>query len=72
MLLAIISAFAFFGMGQYEARQGGRSNGLLWACLSAAMSWFVLSYLQGGMTLMVIGQVAVFIGIGAFRAMRER
>lgn len=71
MLFAIVSAFAFFGMGQYEARDGGRSNGLLWAALSAGMSWAVLSLVHGGMMLQVIGQLIVFAGIGIFRAMRD-
>ena len=71
MLITIVSAIMFFGMGQYEARDGSRSNGLLWACLSLAMSWLVLSVLHGGATLQVLGQVAVFVGIGIFRAVRD-
>ena len=71
MLLIIVSAMMFFSMGQYEARDGGRNNGLLWASLSLAMSWLVVSVLHAGMTLQVLGQAAVFVGIGAFRAMRE-
>jgi ATP/ADP translocase len=71
VLITIVAAIMFFGMGQYEARDGSRSNGLLWACLSLAMSWLVLSVLHGGVTLQVLGQVAVFVGIGIFRAMRD-
>ena len=71
MLITILCAFAFFGMGKYEARDGSRSYGLLWACLSLLMSLLVLSGLHGGVTLQVLGQIAVFVGIGIFRAMRQ-
>ena len=71
MLLIIISAVMFYGFGQHEARDGSANDGFLWACLSLAMSWLVVSVLKAGMTMQVLGQAAVFVGIGVFRAMRE-
>lgn len=71
MLFAIVSSFTFFAMGQYEARDGSRSNGLLWAAISAAVSWLVLSVFHGGMLFEIIGQAGVFAGITIYRVVRE-
>ena len=71
MLFAIVSAFTFFAMGQYEARDGSRSNGLLWAALSAAVSWLVLSIFHGGMLFEIVGQVCLFAGIAVYRVAHE-
>ena len=71
VVLAVLAAVSFFRMGQYEARDGSRSNGLLWALLSVAVSWLVLAVFEGGVPLEVFGQVGLFIGIGIFRAVRD-
>ena len=71
MLIALVSALTFFLMGQYEARDGSRSNGVLWAALSLAVSWLVLSISQGGLFPMLLGQVGLFAGIAVFRVVRD-
>ena len=71
VVLAVLAAVSFFRMGRYEARDGSRSNGLLWTLLSVAVSWLVLAVFEGDVPLEVVGQVGVFIGIGIFRAVRD-
>ena len=71
MLFAIVSAFTFFAMGQYEARDGSRNDGLLWAALSAGVSWLVLSIIHGGMLVQILAQVGLLASITIFRVVRE-
>lgn len=71
MLLIVISAVTFVRIGQYAAPEGIRSNGLLWPSLSLAMYWLVVSVLQSGMALRVLGQGTICVGIGIFPAARE-
>ena len=71
VVLAVIAAVTFYRMGEYEARDGRRSNGLLWTLLSVAVSWLVLAVFAGGVLLEVLGQAGLFVGIGIFRAVRD-
>jgi hypothetical protein len=71
IVLAALAAIAFFRMGQYEARDGRRSNGPLWALLSVAVSWLAMAAFDAGVPLEALGQVGLFVAIGIFRAVRE-
>ena len=70
-LLAGVFAFFFWRAGDYEARQGGRNFGVLWAVISVVVSVIVLVPLQGTWGVLLVAQVLLFFGIGAFRAWRE-
>jgi hypothetical protein len=71
LMLAVVCAYTYYVLGKYEAEQGGRNNGLLWAGLSVGVS-FVVAYLcKGGWGVLLLAQVGLFAGITIFRAMRE-
>jgi len=72
MDFALLFALSFFGLGAYEARDGSRNNGWLWALLSIAMSGLTIGLLKGGLGLTVAGQVVLFVGIGIVRALFSR
>jgi hypothetical protein len=71
-ILAFVCAFTFFGAGKAEAKDGGPDHGLLWAALSVATSALLIKVFNAGWFLVLLGQAGVFIGIGVFRAMRDR
>ena len=56
-IIAFVCAFTFYGMGKAEARGGGANNGVVWGA---------------GWLLVLLGQIGLFIGIGIFRALRDR
>ena len=70
-LLAAVFAFFFWRAGDYEARHGGRNFGMPWAVLSVIVSVIVVVPLHGTWGVLLIAQVVLFFGIGAFRAWRE-
>jgi len=71
ILLAIVCAYTYYVLGAHEAEQGERHRGMLWAALSAAVS-FVAAYLfQWGWGALLAAQVMLFLGIAVFRAIRE-
>ena len=70
-MLALVSIALFYGAGVQEAQMGGNNNGFVWALLSALMSAFVLILLKGPWSWVVLAQIALFIGIGVFRALRD-
>ena len=72
LLLAFVCAFTFFGAGKAEAKGGGPDHGLLWSALSVATSAALIRFFDAGWFLVLLGQLGVFIGIGIFRAMRDR
>jgi hypothetical protein len=72
LILAFVCAFTFYGAGKAEARNGGRNNGVLWAGLSIAVSALLIRLFGAGWLLVVLGQAALFVGIGIVRALRDR
>lgn len=71
-ILAFVCAFVLYGAGKAEAREAGRHAGLLWAGLSIAVSALLIRFLGAGWFLVLVGQAALFVGIGVFRAMRDK
>ena len=65
-VLMIVFAIFFYRAGEFED-----SPGLLWAALSVIISLAIWQWLHWGLLAMVLGQVALFIGIGVFRAIRK-
>jgi hypothetical protein len=72
ILLAIICVVTFYVAGDHEARLSGRNYGFLWAVSSALVSALVLVVLKGSWSWLLVSQVALFIGIGAVRAMLDK
>jgi hypothetical protein len=72
LLLAFVCAFTFFAAGKAEAKGGGPNHGLLWSVLSAATSAVFIKLFDAGWMLVLLGQAGVFVGIGIFRAMKDR
>ena len=71
-ILAFVCAFTFFGAGKAEAKGGGPDHGFLWAGLSVVTSAVFIELFGAGWFLVLLGQAGLFIGIGIFRAMRDR
>lgn len=71
IVLALVSIALFFGAGVQEAQMGGNNNGFIWALLSALVSACVLLLFKGSWSWLVLAQVALFVGIGVFRALRD-
>ena len=72
LVLALVCVLTFYGAGGLEARDGSRDHGVSWALLSALISATVLIAFKGSWGLLLISQVSLFIGIGAFRMLRNR
>jgi len=71
-IIAFVCAFVLYGAGKTEAREAGRNAGLLWAGLSIAVSALLIQFFGAGWILVLVGQAALFAGIGIFRAMRDK
>lgn len=73
--LALVLTFAgvigFYSAGEYEARQGDRHHGILWAALSALVSGVVFFVFGGGWLLWLVAQGCLFVGIGVVRMWLE-
>lgn len=73
LILAVVSAIAFFAMGKYEAEHGAKRNhGFLWALLSIVASIVVLKGLHGGWPFLLGAQVVVFVLIAVWRVATEK
>jgi hypothetical protein len=72
LVLALVCVLTFYGAGGLEARDGSRDHGVLWALLSALISAAVLIALKGSWGQLLLAQVSLFLGIGAFRMLRNR
>ncbi|HET6913990.1 MAG TPA: hypothetical protein VFH71_11705 [Rhodanobacteraceae bacterium] len=70
VVLTIAGMSAFFGAGEYEARDGGSNHRVLWAGLSLLISVLVLS-MGAGVTGWLLGQGLLLIGIAAVRVWLE-
>ena len=71
-ILAFVFAFTLYGAGKAEAKGGGPDHGLIWGALSVATSAAIIKFFDAGWFLVLLGQVGLFIGIGIFRAVRDR
>jgi len=65
-LLLIVFAVFFYRAGEFD-----NAPGILWAALSVVISLLVWQWLRWGLLAMVLGQVALFVGIGVVRAIRK-
>ena len=72
ILLAFVCIVTFYAAGNHEAQLSGNNYGALWAILSALVSALMLIALHASWTWLLISQVALFIGIGAVRALRSK
>ena len=68
IILTIAGMSAFFGAGEYEARDGSANHRMLWACLSLLVSVFTLGL---GLLGWLLGQALLLVGIAAVRAWLE-
>lgn len=72
-IIAFVFAFVFYGAGKRDPTvRDGADLSMLWAGISIAISALVIQVFSGGWILVVIAQVALFVGIGVFRAFRDR
>jgi len=65
-LLTVVFAIFFYRAGEFDG-----APGLLWAILSTAISLLIWQWLHGGLLGIILGQVALFVGIGVFRVIRK-
>ena len=70
-LLAAVCAYTYFVLGIHDGQHGGKGIGLIWAMLSLAVSLFVLYVCHGGWSWLLLGQVMLYFGIAAVRAIRD-
>lgn len=70
VILTIAGMSAFFGAGEYEARDGGANHRMLWAGLSLVASVLALS-LGAGVIGWLLCQGLLLIGIAAVRVWLE-
>lgn len=66
LMLAFAGMVAFFGAGEFDARDGSANHRMLWALLSLAASVITFS-LGFGIPGWFLGQVMLLIGIAATR-----
>ena len=71
-VLALVCVVLFYGAGANEARFGGNDHSVLWAALSIGLSALVVLLFKGTWAWLFVSQVALFVGIGVFRALRSR
>ena len=71
-ITAFVSVFVFVAMGAQEAKEGDRPNhGWLWGLLSFLLSAALITGLDASAGLIIVAQVLLFVGIGAWRMFRE-
>lgn len=72
-IIGYVFAYCFFMGGKLEVKQrGGRNPGLFWALASILVTAGVIQGLGRGVVFVVLGQVALFIGITAWRVKFEK
>jgi hypothetical protein len=60
-------AMVVFALFFYRAGKSENSPGLLWAALSILISLLISKWLKWGLFAMLLGQIALLIGIAIFR-----
>jgi hypothetical protein len=65
-VLTVVCAIFFYRAASFE-----NGPGLLWAALSIATSLLIWQWLGLGLLAMILGQLALFFGIGALRVIRK-
>ncbi len=65
-VLMAVFAIVFYRAGILEG-----APGLLWAALSVAISLSIWQWLGWGLLAMILGQIALFVGIGIARVIRN-
>jgi hypothetical protein len=71
IILTIAGISCFYGAAEYEARDGGRHHGILWAGLSSLISVVLLFELGSGLLPWLLAQAGLFVGIGLMRVWLE-
>ena len=72
-IIAFVCAFVFYGAGKQDGTiPGGANYSILWAGLSIAVSAFAIHVIGGGWLLVLLAQIGLFVGIGAFRVFWEQ
>jgi hypothetical protein len=72
-IVAFVFAYCYFMGGRLEAKSGDRPNhGPYWALASILVSAGIIERLHGGVFLVIIGQVALFIAITLWRMKFEK
>ncbi len=64
-ILVVVCAMFFYWAGEFE-----NTSGIAWAGLSVAVSVAMWQWLGGGFLAVLVGQVALFVAITAYRARR--
>jgi hypothetical protein len=62
----VVCAIFFYRAGEFE-----NCPGLLWAVMSVSISLLIWQWLRRGLMAMILGRIALFVGIVVFRAMRK-
>ena len=70
LMLALAGMIAFFGAGEFDARDGSANHRMLWALLSLVASVAVFS-MDLGIPGWFVGQAMLFILIAAMRVWLE-
>ena len=71
LVLALVSAFTFFGAGQLDSRGEAYDYSFLWALMSVLLSALILMVFKGSCTVLLLSQIGLFVGIGVFRFIRD-
>ena len=72
-IVGFVFAYVWYMGGKLEVQQrGGRNHGLPWALASLLTTVAVIRGLDGGVLLVILGQLAVFAGITAWRVTFEK
>lgn len=72
-IVGFVFAWSYFVGGKFEVKQrGGRNPGPLWALASLLITVGVIQGLGGGVFFVILGQVALFIAITAWRVKFEK
>ena len=71
LVLALVCALTFLGIGQLESRGEAHDYSFLWALMSALLSALILIAFKGSWTALLLSQIGLFVGIGVFRFIRD-
>jgi hypothetical protein len=65
-VLLVACAVFFYRAGEFEG-----SSGVAWAGLSVVISFAIWRWLHGGFVAVLVGQVALFVGITLYRSYKK-